>query len=87
MKTLNTKTFVKASIAKSLLLTSVIAAGLFASAATAGDDLFTTLDVNEDGVIDTQEASAHEVLAASFASLDTDQNGVLTREEFEALDK
>ena len=77
MKTISTK---------SLVLISLFAGVFIAANAIANDDLFTTLDVNEDGVIDGKEAMAHEVLSASFVEVDANSDGVITREEFAALE-
>ena len=54
---------------------------LASSAAFAATD-FDTLDVDGNGVISQQEASADATISAKFAELDTDQNGELSKEEF-----
>ena len=45
---------------------------------------FSALDVNTDGVIDKQEASASKTLAAEFDKLDTNKDGKLSLTELSA---
>lgn len=78
MKTISTKT---------LLLLSLFAGTFTAVNVIAEEDLFAALDVNQDGAIDTEEASAHDVLSASFLTLDVNGDGVITRDEFATLEK
>ena len=51
------------------------------SAAFAATD-FDTLDVDGNGVISQQEASADATILNKFVELDTDQDGELSKEEF-----
>ena len=47
-------------------------------------DKFSQLDVNTDGMIDKQEASASSALKAEFSRLDTNKDGKLSLDEFSA---
>lgn len=50
------------------------------------DLAFEDLDVNQDSLISSQEATESQILdAASFARADTNQDGFLSRTEFDAL--
>lgn len=69
---------------------SIVSIGLlFAPAAFAQDDAapdpFDQLDTNEDGRISVMEAEASSTLLERFASLDTNGDGLLSREEFAAF--
>ena len=46
-------------------------------------DLFASLDLDKNGAITSQEASANKALATVFKKLDKDQDGVISKAEFE----
>ena len=45
---------------------------------------FSALDINTDGMIDKQEASASKALTSEFSRLDTNKDGKLSLDEFSA---
>jgi hypothetical protein len=55
--------------------------------AQAAEDKFNMLDVNQDGVIDRNEAAADPELAASFDQVDLTGTGEITIEEFSAWEE
>ncbi len=73
---------------------AALAALLSCSAAFAGDPAttadpmakslpeFSTLDVNADGAIDSEEAKAQAELTAVWADVDADKNGKLSSKEY-----
>ena len=63
------------------LLTTVLALG-FSSVALAQAPTFDEVDTNRDGSVDRQEASVIEGI--DFATADANQDGLLSREEYEA---
>jgi Ca2+-binding EF-hand superfamily protein len=64
-----------------LLVALLLPAGALAQE-TEGD--FNSLDANGDGAISQEEAQADEMVAQSFGTADTDQNGSLSQEEYNA---
>lgn len=73
---------------KSLITKAAItlfAAGFF-TAASAGDDSFMKLDVNEDGYISAQEAAADESLHQRWETTDANQDGQIDAAEFSAFE-
>lgn len=46
-------------------------------------DLFASLDLDKNGALTSQEASANKALATVFKKLDKDQDGVISKAEFE----
>lgn len=46
---------------------------------------FSALDANQDGLISREESSAATVVESNFTTADTDRNGYLNQEEFDAL--
>jgi Ca2+-binding EF-hand superfamily protein len=50
----------------------------------AQEDLFTKLDVDQDGLISLSEAEAHDVLFQNFAMVDADSDGFVSKDELEA---
>jgi len=79
---------------KSLIIASIFAATTFAASTTAFADetvqtapvvdqaSFQALDVNQDGVINVEEAGVNEILVNVFVELDQDQSNDLSVEEF-----
>ena len=45
---------------------------------------FDSLDANQDGRIDQQEAQSHPTVAQAFTSADANGDGALSREEFDS---
>ena len=64
---------------------ALLAAGFF-TAATAGEDAFMKLDVNEDGYISAQEAAADEALHQRWETTDANQDGQIDAAEFSAFE-
>lgn len=54
------------------------------SANTTAQEKFASLDINTDGMIDKQEASASSALTAEFSRLDANKDGKLSLDEFSA---
>jgi len=48
---------------------------------TASNDKFASLDVDSDGLISLEEASADPMISAAFSQLDADSDGFLTPSE------
>jgi Ca2+-binding EF-hand superfamily protein len=48
---------------------------------------FEALDKNSDGKVSLNEAADNDTLFVAFKSLDTDKDGVLSREEFAAFQR
>ena len=59
------------------------AAQAAAPAAPAGDDMFTAMDANKDGVLTKEEFAVHG-MADDFAKYDKNGDGKVTREEYDA---
>ena len=53
-------------------------------ASSTAQEKFSQLDVNTDGMIDKQEASASTALKAEFSRLDANKDGKLSLDEFSA---
>ena len=68
--------------------TTVIAASLLVGAcAMAADQSFEALDKDKDGLITASEARADATVASRFAAADKNQDGYLSRAEFNELRK
>jgi hypothetical protein len=63
---------------------SLIAGILLATAASAQDSQWTTLDSDSNGSLSKTEASNDPEMAAIFEAADSNQDGQLTREEYTA---
>ena len=68
------------SVPTSLLLTGAF----WPVVATATDDEFAELDRNEDGYLSVAEAGKKSGLMERFTQLDTDADGQLSKEEWDA---
>ena len=66
-----------------LTLAAVLAA--VSGIATAALPPFTTLDQDQDGVISLEEASRSEEIARVFEKADVNQDGKLSRAEYDAI--
>ncbi len=62
---------------------NVLAAG-HEAAATNGEDMFTVMDGNKDGILTKEEFAAHG-MAGDFAKYDKNGDGKVTREEYDAV--
>ncbi|MFW1676882.1 hypothetical protein ACFVYJ_03760 [Pontibacter sp. JAM-7] len=49
------------------------------------EEIFTKLDIDQDNKISMKEAEVSPALSKGFASIDTDKDGFLTKEEFANL--
>lgn len=67
------------------LMTTLAALGLFSGVAFAAPPAFQDIDTNNDGVITLEEASKVEGL--DMASADTNGDGQLSQQEYEAAAK
>jgi len=65
--------------------TNLAAAGISEQQVDGGTDLFSTLDADSNNVITPDEAIYLEPLMAQFNDLDSNKDGMLTQEEFDAL--
>ena len=66
---------------KKLIAASIL---IFTSvAALAQIDILAALDVDQDGRISVQEATADKEISEAFSALDVDQDGYLTADELE----
>ena len=54
----------------------------FSSLAVADDDGFNKLDVNKDGQISLKEAVRDRLLASQFDAIDTNHDGMLSKDEY-----
>lgn len=66
---------------------SIALIGMLAGASMAAEPTFESLDVDKDGVITIIEAKADRNVAARFSTADKNQDGYLTRTEFDAMPK
>lgn len=66
-------------------LTTLVALGLFSSAALAAPPAFEDIDRNKDGAITADEAASVEGL--DMASADANGDGMLSKTEYEAAAK
>jgi Ca2+-binding EF-hand superfamily protein len=67
---------------------SILAASLLACAgAIAAEQSFDALDKDKDGLITASEARADSTVASRFAAADKNQDGYLSRAEFNDLRK
>ncbi|MES9969287.1 MAG: hypothetical protein ABW092_04585 [Candidatus Thiodiazotropha sp.] len=73
----------KKTILKSAL---ALAAAGFLTTAIAGDDAFSKLDVNADGAISSEEATASEMLYKGWETADANQDGQVDAAEFSAFE-
>lgn len=64
---------------------AVVTAG-FITTAVAGEDAFTALDANADGIISSEEATANETLYKGWESADANQDGSVDAAEFSAFE-
>lgn len=70
------------------VIAAIMAAGfVLPMVANAGEEKFHQLDVNQDGVIDREEAAAEPNLAAAFDEVNVAGTGELTIEEFSAWEE
>jgi len=67
------------------IIGTLVGAAVFAQGAQA--PTFDSLDKNSDGQISIQEATSHDDLFVAFKKLDTNKDGVLSKEEFAAYRK
>jgi Ca2+-binding EF-hand superfamily protein len=75
---MNKKTILQSAVA--------LAAAGFLTAAVAGDDAFSKLDVNADGAISSEEATASEALYKGWEAADANQDGKVDSAEFSAFE-
>ena len=64
---------------------AMVTAG-FITAAVAGEDVFTALDANADGIISSEEATANEALYKGWETADANQDGSVDAAEFSAFE-
>lgn len=75
-------------IGRSLFLIGVLAlAGVSNAAEPRGPASFQSLDVDKDGLITVIESKADKNVAARFSTADTNQDGYLSKAEFDAMPK
>lgn len=70
------------SISRTLLLTASL---LLSAIAFADDVLFESLDTDGNEFISQSEAQAHRTLAELFVRLDVNEDGLLSKAEYEQL--
>lgn len=63
-----------------LAIAAIVAA--FSMVAVAGEEEYTALDADQDGMISAQESEAHSALSEKFAEVDTNQDGQVDKAEF-----
>jgi Ca2+-binding EF-hand superfamily protein len=70
-----------------VLVGMLMSAQLCAGAEPRNAASFEALDVDKDGVITVIESRADRLVAARFSTADKNQDGYLTRAEFEAIQR
>ena len=76
---------IRASIALTLLAAVVSSGTVLAAESSGAKPTFESLDKNSDGKVSLNEAADNDALFVAFKNLDTDKDGVLSREEFAAF--
>jgi Ca2+-binding EF-hand superfamily protein len=66
---------------------AVFAAAALAAESGGAKPSFESLDKNSDGKVSLNEAADNDALFVAFKNLDTDKDGVLSREEFAAYQR
>jgi Ca2+-binding EF-hand superfamily protein len=69
------------------LCASLVMAGTCVAAEPRGPATFEALDVDKDGVVTVIESKADRNVAARFSTADKNQDGYLTKAEFDAMPK
>ena len=71
-------------LAGTMLATGAVAGGDKDHSMTSADQKFDQLDSNQDRSLSKSEAAQDETIAATFASIDADGDGKVSRSEFTA---
>ena len=71
-------------LAGTMLATGAVAGGDKDHSMTSADQKFDQLDSNQDRSLSKSEAAQDETIAATFASIDADGDGEVSRSEFTA---
>lgn len=69
------------------LCAGVVLTGMCVAAEPRGSASFESLDADKDGVITVIESKADNNVAARFSTADKNQDGYLSRAEFDAMPK
>ena len=59
---------------------------MFTVSAAEGQDAFAALDADKDGYISAEEGKSHETLTEKWVNTDVNQDGMIDRAEFSALE-